>query len=270
VAQSGFGSFAARWKGNRFDQSLVTFGSIALMSIDAIRKLFTGKFPVNEAISQAWFTVKVSLLPTLLVAIPFGVIVSVQVGSVAAQVGAQSMQGASNGVAVIQQGAPIVVALLLAGAAGSAICADLGSRKIRDEIDAIEVMGLDPIRRLVGPRIVAMVVVGMLLCGVVIFAGVVTGYAFNVAVQNGTPGSYVSSLAAFASPNDLILAVFKSAIFGFMAAVIACYKGLNVSGGPKGVAGAVNASVVITFVLLFGVNMVLTQVYVTVFPPRVA
>lgn len=259
-----------RFRGSRADKSLVTLGAITLMTVEAGLKLFTSKFEYKEALSQAWFAVKVSLVPTLLVAIPFGVIISVQVGSIASQVGAQSMQGASSGVALIQQGSPMVVALLLAGAAGSAICADLGSRTIREEIDAIRVMGIDPIPRLVAPRLVALTVVGPLLCGMTIFAGILTGYAYFVIAQDGTPGTYVGSLAAFATPNDLILAVFKSAVFGLITATVACHKGLTVSGGPKGVASNVNAAVVISFVLLFAVNLVFTQVYVTVFPQRLA
>jgi phospholipid/cholesterol/gamma-HCH transport system permease protein len=113
-----------------------------------------------------------------------------------------------------------------------------------------------------------MVFVGILLCGVIIFTGVMAGYAFNITVQNGTPGSYMGSLAAFATPNDLIVALVKTAIFGFIAAVVACHKGMSVSGGPKAVAQAVNSSVVITIVLLFAVNVVLTQIYVAVFPVR--
>lgn len=244
--------------------SLLAFRSLGRAGSDLVRR----KFAYQEAIEQAWFITSVSLLPCILVTIPIGVTVSLQVGSLASQIGAESMTGASNGVALIQQGAPLVAALLLAGAAGSAICADLGARTVREEVDALRVMGIDPLRRLVAPRLLAMILVGVLLCGVIIFTGVFTGYAFNVAVQGGTPGSYMGSLAAFATTNDLVVAVVKSAIFGFIAAVVACHKGITVSGGPKGVAQAVNSSVVITVVLLFAVNLVLSQIYISVFPPR--
>lgn len=253
-------------------ESVETLGNISLLAGRALARaaadVLHGEFAYREAIEQAWFITSVSLLPCILVTVPIGVTVSLQVGSLASQIGAESMTGASNGVALIQQGAPLVAALLLAGAAGSAICSDLGARTVREEVDALRVMGIDPLRRLVAPRLLAMVLVGVLLCGVIIFTGVFTGYAFNVAVQGGTPGSYMGSLAAFATTSDLVVAIAKSAIFGFIAAVVACHKGMSVSGGPKGVAQAVNSSVVITVVLLFAVNLALTQIYLSLFPVR--
>ncbi|WP_185061301.1 MlaE family ABC transporter permease [Pseudonocardia eucalypti] len=242
------------------------------MAVDVVvflvRDTLRGQFQFKETITQAWFIVRVSVAPTLLVAVPFGVIISVQIGSLASQVGATSFIGAANGLGVIRQGAPTVVALLLAGTVGSAICSDLGARTIREEIDALETLGISPIQRLVAPRVVATTVIALLLCGVVAFAGVLTGFLFNMLAQNGTPGSYISSFAAFALPSDLILAEVKSGIFGAMVGVVACYKGLDAKGGPKGVADAVNASVVLSVVLLFAVNVIITQIYAVISPPR--
>lgn len=256
----------------RVHESFSTGGRILVMSLASLKYLFTdlvrGRFQWKEFIAQAWFIVGVSVVPTMLVAVPFGVILSIQIGALAQQVGATSFIGAASGLGVIRQGAPIVVALLMAGAVGSAICSDLGARTIREEIDAMEVMGLSPIRRLVVPRIVATVLVGVLLCGVVAFVGVLTGLLFNVFGQGGTPGSYISSFASFATPADLMLAEFKSAVFGLLVALVACYKGLNARGGPKGVADAVNASVVLIVVLLFAVNVVVSELFAVLFPTR--
>jgi phospholipid/cholesterol/gamma-HCH transport system permease protein len=256
----------------RMRDSFVTGGRILVMAASSLRYLGSGlvkgEFQYKEFITQAWFMVGVSAIPTLLVAVPFGVIISIQIGSLAQQVGATSFIGAANGLGVIRQGAPIVVALLLAGAVGSAICSDLGARTIREEIDALEVLGISPIQRLVVPRILATMLVGVLLCGVVAFAGVLTGFLFNVLAQGGTPGSYIASFAAFAQPADLALAEVKSALFGLLVALVASYKGLNAKGGPKGVADAVNATVVLSVVLLFAVNVVITQIYSALVPQR--
>jgi phospholipid/cholesterol/gamma-HCH transport system permease protein len=271
-AESRVGRIISTLLGRIYD-SFVTAGRVLEMSTTSLKylfvDLFTGKFQWKEFIGQAWFVVGVSVIPTLLVAIPFGVIISVQVGSLASQVGATSFIGAANGLGVLRQGAPIVVSLLLAGAVGSAVCSDLGARTIREEIDALQVMGLSPIRRLVTPRILAITLVALLLCGVVAFAGAVTGFLFNVLAQGGTAGSYISSFSAFASPTDLIFAELKSGLFGVLVALVACYKGLNARGGPKGVADAVNASVVLSVVLLFAVNVVTTELYSVLFPQRV-
>jgi phospholipid/cholesterol/gamma-HCH transport system permease protein len=258
----------------RARDSFTTVGRMAMMAVAALRFLATdlvkGRFQWKETTQQAWFVVSVSAIPTLLVAVPFGVIISIQIGSLSQQVGASSFIGAASGLGVIRQGAPIVVALLLAGAVGSAICSDLGARTIREEIDALEVMGISPVRRLVAPRIVATVFVGVMLCGVVAFAGVVTGFLFNIIAQGGTPGSYISSFASFARPADLVLAELKSAIFGFLVAIVASYKGLTAKGGPKGVADAVNASVVITVIALFAINVIVTEVYALLVPNQLA
>ncbi|HEX3829997.1 MAG TPA: ABC transporter permease [Sporichthyaceae bacterium] len=255
------------------DRSLTTVGQMASMSATVTRHLFAdlarGRFPWGEFILQAWFVTSVSLLPALLVAIPFGVIVAINVGSLAAQVGATSFVGAVNGLGVIREGAPVVTALLLAGAAGSAICSDLGARTIREEMDAMRVMGISPVRRLVVPRVAALMVVGVLLCALVAMTGVLAGYLFNVYVQHGTAGAYLSSFTSFATAGDFIVAEIKAAIFGFLTAIVAAHKGLNAKGGPKGVADGVNQSVVFTFLLLFSTNIALTQAYLLIAPPKV-
>jgi len=126
-------------------------------------------FPWREAVSQAWFIASVCVLPSILVAIPFGVLVAVEVGSVAHQIGADSYTGAVDALTIVREAAPLVTALMIAGVGGSAICADLGARKIRDEIDALEVMGISPLERLVAPRLVAAILVTILLNGIVLF-----------------------------------------------------------------------------------------------------
>ena len=95
--------------------------------------------------------------------------------------------------AIVREASPIVTALLIAGAGGSAICADLGSRKIREEIDAMEVLGISPIQRLVVPAGAGHDAgVALLLNGLVSVVGVVGGYFFNVILQGGTPGAYLA------------------------------------------------------------------------------
>ncbi len=254
-------------------KSLETLGRQMTMGAQAITELvvaiFRRRFPFDEFIRQCAFMASVAAAPTLLVAIPIGVIVSIQVGAVASQVGATSFIGAANGLGIIQQGAPLVTVLMIAGAVGSAICADLGSRTIREEIDAMKVMGVDPMRRLVAPRLGAAMIVSVLLCGFVVFVGFLTGYIFNIFAQGGTPGSYIATFSSFAVTMDLLVALIKSLLFGLLAAIIACDTGLNTRGGPGGVANSVNTAVVMSAVMLFGVNVIFTQVYNTLFPPTV-
>jgi phospholipid/cholesterol/gamma-HCH transport system permease protein len=169
---------------------------------------------------------------------------------------------------VLREASPIVTALLIAGAGGSAICADLGARKIRDEIDAMEVLGISPIQRLVVPRVLASMLVAVLLNGLVSVVGVAGGYFFNVILQGGTPGAYLASFSALAQVEDFWSGEIKALIFGLIAGIVAAYKGLRAGGGPKGVGDAVNQSVVITFLLLFAVNFVITAIYFQLVPPK--
>ena len=236
--------------------------------LDALRGLTRRPFQVREFLQQAWFVSSVSILPAALVSVPFGAVIALQLGSLVRQLGAQSFTGAASVLAVVREAGPIVTALIIAGAGGSAICADLGARKIREELDAMELLGIDPLHRLVAPRIAATMLVAVLLNGLVSVVGVSGGYCFNVVMQGGTPGAYVASFQALGQLPDLVVGEIKALVFGAVAALVASYKGITARGGPKGVGDAVNHSVVITFMLLFALNFVITAVYFQVVPQK--
>lgn len=249
-------------------QPVGTAGKLFAFALDVGRGLFRRPFQTREFIQQAWFIASVTIVPTALVAIPFGAVIALQVGGLIKQFGAQSFTGSASVLAVIQQAGPIATALLIAGAGGSAIAADLGARKIREELDAMMVLGIDPIQRLVVPRVLACMLVAVFLNGMVSVVGVGGGYVFNVILQDGTPGAYLASFTALAQLPDVWIGMIKALIFGLIAAIVAAYKGMNAAGGPKGVGDAVNESVVITFLLLFVVNFTLSTIYLQVVPPK--
>ncbi|SES47559.1 MlaE family ABC transporter permease [Actinokineospora terrae] len=244
------------------------FGALFSMALDVVVGVFRRPVRVREVVQQFWFIASVSILPAALVSIPFGAVITLQLGSLTAQIGADSFNGAASVLAVIQQASPIVTTLVVAGAGGSAICADLGSRTIREEIDAMRVLGVSPVHRLVVPRVVAAMAVAALLNGMVSVVGVCGGYVFNVVVQDGTPGAFLSSFSALAQLPDLWVGELKALVFGFLAGLVAAYRGLNPRGGPKGVGDVVNQSVVITFLLLFFVNFVISVVYLRIVPAK--
>jgi phospholipid/cholesterol/gamma-HCH transport system permease protein len=244
-------------------------GAFAAMSLDTMRAAFRRPVQWREFLQQAWFVASVSILPACLVAIPFGAIIALQTGALIRQLGAVSLNGGASVVAVVREASPIVTSLIIAGAAGAAICADLGARKIRDEIDAMEVFGLSPLQRLVVPRVFAVMFVSVLLNGLVSVIGVAGGYFFSVVVEHGSPGPYFGSFTELAQLPDLLQAEVKAVIFGLVAALMASYKGLTAKGGPKGVGDAVNQSVVFTFMLLFAINFVATSIYEQVVPQKI-
>ncbi|WP_246159580.1 MlaE family ABC transporter permease [Nocardioides antri] len=249
-----------------------TAGEIALLAWDssfsAATGVVRGSFSWDEFFEQAWFMTRVSLLPTILVSIPFGVIVSVQVGGVAGQIGAHSFIGAVNAIGVMRQAAPLVAAVMIAGVVGAAVTADLGARTVREEIDALKVMGISPVDRLVAPRLVAAVIVGVCLSAVVATSAIMTGYLLVVGSGTVSSGTYLGAFISFGQTLDLVMAVLKSAIFGFVAVIVAAHKGLHARGGPKGVSDAVNQSVVLSVILLALINVGITQVYVMLVPAR--
>jgi phospholipid/cholesterol/gamma-HCH transport system permease protein len=221
------------------------------------------RFPVAETVVQTWFAIRVCSLPALAVSVPFGIILALQVGVLAQEVGAVAFTGAGNTLAVVRQASPLITALMLAGVAGSAICADLGARRIREEIDAMEVMGLPVVERLVVPRMFAIVAVAVLLNGVVMFFTIITTLSVSVVTQDLPPGSYLASVTTLAQLSDLWLSLAKAAIFAVICAVVSSYKGLRAEKGPTGVGEAVTSAVVTNFVLLFAANFLISQIHST-------
>lgn len=248
--------------------ALVHAGRMYALALDVAVGMVRRPFQWNEFLNQAWFVARVSSLPTALFSIPFGATISLLLYQLLDQFGAGSATGAGGVLAITQQAAPIVTALLISGAGGSAIAADLGARTIREEIDALKVLGIDPVRRLVVPRVLAMMFVAAVLNGLASVVGVVGGYVFNVMVQHGTPGAYISSFNLLAQSSDIVVSELKAVIFGFVAGVVASYRGLNPPPGPKGVGDAVNQSVVISFMLVYLINLFMTQIYLLVVPPK--
>jgi len=249
--------------------ALTELGGITAVALDGTLSLRRRPLQTGEFLRQCWFITKVSALPLVLISVPFGMIIALHVGSFFRQLGAESNIGSALLLATIREQAPIATALLIAGAGGSAMCADLGSRRIRDEIDAMQVMGVDPMHRLIGPRLMAATVCAVFFVSIVALAGIMGGWFFAVPVQKGTTGAYFSSLSALAQVQDFYMMVTKAVLFGFTAGAVACYKGYTVKGGPKGVGDAVQASVVVTFVLLFFENFLLTAMYFNLIPQKI-
>ncbi|WP_040824036.1 MlaE family ABC transporter permease [Nocardia jiangxiensis] len=254
--------------------SLATLGRALRMGVDAIGIGVTDairmRFQIHETLTQAWFLIKVTAIPAILMAIPFGVIVSTQVGNIVSQLGADSMIGAAGGLGVIKQGAPMAAAIMLGGAGSAAIASDLGARTVREEVDAMRVMGIDPIQRLVVPRMAAMMLVAPILNILIVVVGIASGFAVAVTALNVTPGSYWESFGSFTAPVDIWVSLIKALIFGFLVVIIACQRGLEAKGGPRGVADGVNAAVVMSIAAVTVLNTAVTQVVTMFFPVRMA
>lgn len=151
---------------------LAGVGDFVALGVDSFRELFRRPFQWRETIEQSWAIARVSMVPTLLVAIPFTVLVSFTLNILLREIGAQDLSGAGAALGTITQIGPIVTVLIVAGAGATAICADLGARTIREEIDAMKVLGINPVHRLVVvPRVIASTGVALLLNSLVCTIG---------------------------------------------------------------------------------------------------
>ncbi|KUI24317.1 ABC transporter permease [Mycobacterium sp. IS-1742] len=239
---------------------LEAVGGFVRMCVLTGKALFRPPFQWREFILQAWFLFRVSFLPTVAVSVPLTVLIIFTLNILLAEFGAADVSGAGAALGAVTQLGPLVTVLVVAGAGSTAICADLGARTIREEIDALEVLGIDPIQRLVVPRVLASTFVALLLNGAVITIGLVGGFIFGVYIQNVSAGAYVSTLTLVTGLPEVLISVVKATTFGLIAGLVGCYRGLTVGGGAKGVGTGVNETLVLCVVALFAVNVVLTTI----------
>src|SRR3954447_11200412 len=169
-------------------------GGFYAMALDTFVAIFKPPFAWWEFISQSWFVARVSIVPTLMLTIPYTVLLTFTFNILLTEFGAADFSGTGAALGTVRQIGPIVTVLVVAGAGATAMCADLGARTIREELDALRVMGINPIQALVVPRVLAATVVALLLSSFVTIVGLVGGFFFSVFVQNVTPGAFVSGL----------------------------------------------------------------------------
>jgi len=193
------------------DTPVRALGDFFAMTLDVLRFSVRRPFQWAEFVDQCWFIARVSMAPTVLVALPFTVLVS-------------------------------------------------STLNIREEIAAMEVLGIDPIRRLVIPRVLASTFVALLLNGLVVSIGLIGGFFFSVFLQDVNPGAFVSGLTLLTHLPEMVISEVKAGLFGLIAGLVACFRGLSVKGGPKSVGDAVNETVVYSFMGLFVINVIVTAV----------
>ncbi|MEJ7825825.1 MAG: ABC transporter permease [Solirubrobacteraceae bacterium] len=213
----------------------------------------------GEFVNQFLFALKLCWFPLLISTIAFGYgAPGLQAANFLVLFGALDRLGGFFVLAVIREFAPFVTAIVLAGVAGTAITADLGARKIREELDALQVLGVDTVKSLVVPRFLALMLVTGLFNIYALVFGVASGVLATV-VKGGTIGAFQATFFTGASLTDLWGSMLKTTLFGAIIAIVCCYKGMTASGGAEGVGRAVNQAVVIAFLGIFAFNYVFTQ-----------
>jgi phospholipid/cholesterol/gamma-HCH transport system permease protein len=235
-------------------------GGMVQLFVLAISRAVRGPYSyAPEFVAQFRFTLRITAIPLLITsfALSFGP-AGIQAVNFLGLLGALDRLGGLYVIIVIRLFAPFVTAIVVAGVAGTAITADLGARVVREEMDALSVLGVDPIKALVVPRLLALIFASVLLVMFALLAGVVG--AIMVVIQNGAPlGPFFSTFFSSATTLELLISFMKAAIFGTMIAVVCCYKGLNAKGGAEGVGLAVNQAVVIAFLGIGAIDYAFTQ-----------
>ena len=245
-----------------------SMGGMASLAIQAAGQLVSpGLTWRTEFVRQFSFALVVTLGPATIVAFVIGFSsVGIQGGSLASAFGAIDRISAIAPVAFLRELGPILTSAIVAGTLGSTITAELGARKIREELIALEVLGINPIRNLVLPRIVALALMMPILNLITFWAGVAGVFTAAVFLYGSTPAAFFENLLLLTNFIDLWSSVIKVALFGTMIGVISAYKGLQVGGGTEGVGRAVNESVVTSLVAVFMVSVVYTLLFQALYP----
>jgi phospholipid/cholesterol/gamma-HCH transport system permease protein len=246
---------------------LEEIGDMMVLTGKTISSTLRPPYPYGgEFVSQFLFALRLCWLPLLIstVAINYGA-PGLQAANFLTIFGALDRLGGFFVLAAVREIGPIITAIVLAGVAGTAITADLGARKIREELDALQVLGVDPVKNLVVPRFLALMLVTGLFNIYAILFGLFGGLL--AAIVSGQPlGPFWATFFANTTTTDLWGSVLKTTIFGAIIAIVCCYKGMAASGGAEGVGRAVNQAVVVSFLGIGAFNYVFTQMLLATHP----
>ncbi len=194
-------------------------------------------------------------LPIILLSAAFtGAVFTYESFEAFAYFGAQGLVGGTVGVAITRELAPTLTGLLVAGRAGSAMAAEIGSMRVSEQIDALDAMAVDPINYLVKPRLLASLVAVPLLTAVFDAVGILGSYVVGVHVLHLSPPEYLVRLKDWVDWDDIWAGLVKAVVFGLIVGVVACYKGYYTEGGAAGVGRATTSSVVVSSVTILVSN----------------
>jgi phospholipid/cholesterol/gamma-HCH transport system permease protein len=242
-------------------------GDMMILTAKTITSAIRPPYPYGgEFIGQFLFALRLCWFPMLISCVAFGFgAPGLQAANFLSLFGALDRLGGFFVLASIREFAPFVTAIVVVGVAGTAITADLGARKIREELDALQVLGVDPIKNLVVPRFLALMLITGLLDIYALIFGISGGIGAEL-LYNQPLGGFFATLFNNASVTDLWGSVVKCTLFGAIIAVVCSYKGMTASGGAAGVGRAVNEAVVIAFMGVFAFNYVFTQTLLATHP----
>ena len=187
-------------------------------------------------------------------------------GSIIATLATTDRLGAFAIMASVRELSTWINGMVVAGVVGTAICSDLGARKIRDELDALAVMGTDLIKTLIVPRFLALGIMTVIFNYWNTMISLVMQMVADMTVWHETAAGYISTFSSNFTIPEVVFNGLKVLTFGFIIAIVCCYKGMNAKGGAAGVGRAVNQAVVVSFVIIYIYNYLINSLLLGAFP----
>jgi phospholipid/cholesterol/gamma-HCH transport system permease protein len=210
---------------------------------------------------QMVFTGLQSVLIVFFVTVFTGVVLAMQTAYQLEKMGAVLYVAPLVAVSLCRELSPVLTALVTAGRVGSAIAAELGTMKVSEQIEALDIMAINPVRFLAAPRFLALFF--MLPCLTVLgnLSGILGGFFVGTASLNINPDLYMQTTFKYLELKDIYTGLVKSFFFAIIIALIGCYQGLNTKGGAEGVGKATTKSVVLSFILIILADCILTSIF---------
>jgi phospholipid/cholesterol/gamma-HCH transport system permease protein len=236
-------------------------GGLVLLLLESLVWMMRGAiFRVRLIIHQA-ASLGVNSTAIVLITTAFtGAVISLQLAAMAVRYGAGRFVGGGVAIAMARELAPMLTAIVVAGRAGSAITAEIGSMKVTEQIDALEAMATSPVKYLVVPRLISCSVMIPMLCLFAMLAGVLGGGVVAKMIADINYNVYFDSIPNMMQTKDIYKGIFKAFIFAIQIALISCYQGLHTRGGAAGVGISTTGSVVYSMLIVFITNFFLTAI----------
>lgn len=223
---------------------------------------FKGKLAHRQGIMQQMVFVGIrSVIIVFFVDMFTGIVLAMQTAYQLQRMGAVLYVAALVAVSLCRELSPVLTALVVAGRAGSAIAAELGTMKVTEQIEALETMAINPVRFLAVPRFLALFFMLPALTVLGNLCGILGGFIVGTGSLHINPDLYMQTTFKYLELKDINTGLIKAFVFGTIIALIGCYEGLNTRGGAEGVGRATTRSVVISFILIILADCVITAVF---------
>ncbi len=242
------------------EEAIKTMGSMAIMLAQSVYYLFLPPYKFRIIFKQMEFIGVKSLFVVVLTGAFTGMVLAMQSYNALKRFGAESLVGPTVALSMARELGPVLTGLMVTGRAGSAMATELGTMRVTEQIDALYTMAINPVKYLVVPRIVAGVCMLPFLTIIADFVGVVGGYFVGVVLLDINPGVYIGRTVDYVNADDIFVGLMKSAVFGLIISLIACYHGYNTTGGAEGVGKSATNSVVMGCVLILVFDYILTSI----------